>query len=414
MVIGPAEAVMYAFIFLSLYFQVFLLITFLESRGRVKQEEAHTEPALWPSVTIAVPCFNESKTVRSTVESLLALDYPTDRLHITIVDDGSTDTTWEEIQLFKDNPQVRLYQKENGGKYTALNFALAHSTSEYFGCLDADSFVDSNALKVLIQYFIHDPETMAVTPAIKIFKPDSWIRKIQNVEYVLSIFIRKSLGLLNAIHVTPGPFSIFRRSVFEQLGPYRHAYHTEDMEMAMRMHYHHMKIVNAHQAYVYTVGPKTLRALLKQRLRWVYGFLKNAADYRRMFFKPSYGHISMFTLPAAVVSIFAALYYVGFALSTLVEVIGTRVERLETVGMGSVRWPTFDWFYLNTSAQIFLVAAILTVTLLLVYLGSRLAKEKSMFPEGTVYYLFLYGFIAPIWLFQAVSKVLLRHEIRWR
>lgn len=414
MLVGPSEAIMYVFIFLSLYFQVFLLITFLESRGRVRREDTIVEMVEWPSVTIAVPCFNESSTVANTITSLLALNYPKDRLTIAIVDDGSTDDTWQKIQQFKNNPQIQIYQKPNGGKYTALNFALEHCQSEYFGCLDADSFVDPDALKVLISYFANDTEAMAVTPAIKIFKPDSWIRKIQNVEYVLSIFIRKSLGLLNAIHVTPGPFSIFRRSVFEKLGPYRHAYHTEDMEMAMRMHYHHMKIVNAHQAYVYTVGPKTLRALLKQRLRWVYGFLKNASDYRKMFFKPSYGHISMFTLPAAVISIFAALYYVGFAFSTLMEMIGNRVTRVETVGFTPLRWPQFDWFYLNTSAQIFLVAAILTISLTLVYFGSRLAKEKSLFPEGTLYYLFLYGFIAPIWLFQAVSKVLLRHDIRWR
>jgi glycosyltransferase involved in cell wall biosynthesis len=40
----------------------------------------------------------------------------------------------------KNQPQVKYFYKENGGKYTALNFGIEHSTSELIGCLDADSF----------------------------------------------------------------------------------------------------------------------------------------------------------------------------------------------------------------------------------------------------------------------------------
>ena len=97
------------------------------------------------------------------------------------------------------------------------------------------------------------------------------------------------MSLVNAIHVTPGPFSIFRKEVFDKIGKYKHAHTTEDIEIALRMQKHHMKIENAPDAYVYTNTPKTVKSLYKQRKRWIYGFIQNALDYRGLFFKKKYG-----------------------------------------------------------------------------------------------------------------------------
>ena len=70
------------------------------------------------------------------------------------------------------------------------------------------------------------------------------------------------LSFVDAIHVTPGPFSIFRKSVFDQLGPYRHAHNTEDQEIALRMKQNHMKIEHAPDAFVYTIGPPTVKRII--------------------------------------------------------------------------------------------------------------------------------------------------------
>src|SRR5258708_1109599 len=147
------------FLFISLYFEIFLLITFLEKRREIARKAA--EPSHFPTVTVIVPCFNEERTVAATLESLFALDYPKEKLSIFVVDDGSTDSSWRLLQVLKDHPQITLFQKENGGKYTALNLGLTHSKSELVGCLDADSFVDSQALKRIVSRF-EDSATMAV------------------------------------------------------------------------------------------------------------------------------------------------------------------------------------------------------------------------------------------------------------
>ena len=54
-----------------------------------------------PGVTIVVPCYNEQKTIAGTLKSLMSLDYPKDKLFLIVVDDGSTDNTWEVIKEFE-------------------------------------------------------------------------------------------------------------------------------------------------------------------------------------------------------------------------------------------------------------------------------------------------------------------------
>src|SRR3989304_5876098 len=90
----------------------------------------------------------------------------------------------------------------------------------------------------------------------------------------MAIYTKKMLGFMGGIHVTPGPFSIFRKKVFEDLGHYRQAHNTEDQEIALRMQSRGYKIDHCPDAYVYTISPNTIVKLYRQRLRWIYGFIK--------------------------------------------------------------------------------------------------------------------------------------------
>ena len=137
-----------------------------------------------------MPVWNEETTILKTIFSLLKLNYPKENISILIVDDGSTDRTWNVIQKFSRNKQIKLLRKENGGKYTALNYALEFVDSELVGCLDADSFVHPEALKRIVAQF-EDSEMMAVTPSIKIFEPKGLLGLIQKAEYMFGIFSEK-------------------------------------------------------------------------------------------------------------------------------------------------------------------------------------------------------------------------------
>src|SRR3989344_283358 len=232
--------ILYFSLFVSLFFEIFLLITYLEVKDEVKFEKEHLGKDIknFPSVSIIVPCYNEEKTLAGTVDSLLALDYPKGKLSIILVDDGSTDSTKEVFKQFENNSQILAFSKENGGKHTALNFALEKINTDLVGCLDADSFVSPDALRKIIPFF--DDETiMAVTPSIKVHEPKTVLQYVQKVEYNWGIFLRRMLSSIGALYVTPGPFSIFRTLVFRELGGYRHAHHTEDLELALRMQKNH-------------------------------------------------------------------------------------------------------------------------------------------------------------------------------
>src|ERR1017187_5215166 len=111
-----STAIFYIFIFLSVYVQVFFLITFLENRKKIIIRNGKISLHNYPSVSITVPCFNEEKTVYKTVRSLLALNYPKDKLKIFLIDDGSTDGTSNIINKFSHYPNVQVFHKENGGK----------------------------------------------------------------------------------------------------------------------------------------------------------------------------------------------------------------------------------------------------------------------------------------------------------
>jgi cellulose synthase/poly-beta-1,6-N-acetylglucosamine synthase-like glycosyltransferase len=405
-------------LFVSLFFEVFLLITYFEIRDEIKFEKEHAGKHLtnFPTVTIIVPCYNEEKTVGATIHSLLALDYPADKLSLVVVDDGSTDHTQKALDEFRSNSRIQIFTKTNGGKHTALNFALEKIESDLVGCLDADSFVDPEALKKIVGFF-DNSEIMAVTPSIKIHEPKTVIQHIQKVEYGWGILMRRLFSSLNALYVTPGPFSIFRTRVFREIGGYREAHQTEDMEFALRMHTHHYKIVNSHGAYVYTTAPKQLPELYRQRVRWTYGFLNNAFDYRKMFFNSEYGNISFFVLPIATFSVFSTIFAAGNFVWGLLAKIPEAVARYQAVGY-PFSWPhfslAFDWFSFNTGMVSWVAMMTLVLTLVLLGLSLTMANGKFRPGKDVLYYLVIYIFIVPLWLTKAVYATVARKSVSWR
>lgn len=413
-----SDIFMYVWLFISLFFEIFLLITYFEIRDDLKREEEtlKTGPSSFPSTTIIVPCFNEEKTVLATIESLLALDYPKEKLSLLVVDDGSTDNTKKVVEEnYSNHPQIQIFSKENGGKHTALNFALEKINSELVGCLDADSFVDSQALKRMVPFFERE-DVMAVVPSVKIHEPQSLLQYIQRVEYSWGVFLRRVLASLNALYVTPGPFSIFKTSVFEKIGGYRHAHHTEDMEMALRLQKHGFRIVNSHSASVYTVGPAKLKTLYKQRVRWTYGFLNNVMDYKEMFFNKRFGNIGIFILPIATFSVFAIIYMSFTAILELVNRFGIELARFEAVGW-SYSLPKFsniNWFAFNTGTLFWISITILALTLFVLSVSLKISKVKTRSGRDVLYYFCVYLFIVPLWLTKAAYSTITRRQITWR
>lgn len=406
----------YVLLFLTTYFEVFLLVTYFENRAEFKDTKSKLITRLkYPGVTIIVPAYNEGETLAGTINSLLRMDYPKESLQIFIVDDGSKDNTLEAANRFRSEPQVKIFSKENGGKYTALNLGINNTNSELIGCLDADSFVAPDALKEMIPY-LDDAEVMAVTPSVQIHNPNNILRRIQNAEYMSGEFVRKIFSRFNGLYVTPGPFSIYRRIVFEKIGQFMHAYNTEDMEMALRMQSHGMRIENAHTALVYTVAPKTISGLFKQRVRWTSGFLKNCFfKYRQMFFNKRYGNLGLLTMPFAFASTFITIFFGGLYFNYLLGSAYERYLKYSALGLYfRLRSPNFDWFAVNLGFLNLIVYMLFLTTIFFVFMGAKMVLKRFGFPRDIVYFIFLYGLLAPFWLAQSLFNLVTAKEARWR
>ena len=403
--------VTYSLLFISLYFEIFLLVSYLERRRVSRGVSAAHAPARFPKVAIIVPCFNEEKTVQSTIESLLNLTYPEDKFEVIVVDDGSRDNTLASARKFEIDPRVRVFHKENGGKHSAMNFALAHTDAELIGCLDADSVVAPEALLRVIPVF-ENTEVAAVTPGIHTKKPTNLLQHMQEVEYRLSIFNRFMLAFLGSAFITPGPFSIFRADIVRALGGWRYGHSTEDMEMALRMQEAGYLIGNAPLATVYTSTPLRVKQLFRQRVRWTYGFLRNAVDYRRMIGNREYGNLGLFILPTAILSIGAGIFFFFKIAYEIGSDVGHEIHKIMLTGL--LPHMSLNLFYLNTSAMWFLVWIAVALILLLISIGSFIGTGKMRPPIGTPLFILFYSFLVPLWLSAAVVRAVLKTGVRWR
>ena len=246
-------------------------------------------------MSIIVPAYNEEKYISKCLEMLLDIDYPRERLEIIVINDGSTDNTEREARKF-EKYGVKVYTQKNAGKGAALNHGLRIARGGFIVTMDADSYVLPGTLRQLLAFFREDEKVMAVTPAIKIRPSKNLLVELQRIEYLMIIFSRKLLSFIDAVPVTPGPFSIFRASVFKEIGGFDENNLVEDQEIALRIQRHNYKIKSSVKAEVYTEPPDNLNDRLRQRIRWQRGGIRNYWKYKHMI-TPEYGCL-LYTSPS--------------------------------------------------------------------------------------------------------------------
>lgn len=409
---------LYILAFFSLYTQVFFLMSFFEHRGRMKSQEQRKVPdEKLPAVTMIVPCWNEEGSAYESIGSLFELDYPRDRLHVIAVDDGSTDGTWEELQRCHKDFGIQVLHKENGGKHTALNFAIPHVETEYICCIDADTTFQPNSLRELVSYAYFESDVAAVAGTVLIKKPRTIFQMAQNVEYHMFAFNKKVLGLLEGVLVAPGAFSLFKTDIVRKVGLYRNAHNMEDLELTYRLQTHGYRVEHCHSGIAYTKGPETLKALFKQRMRWSYGFLHNTRDYKKAIFNKKYGNFGIFTLPMSIFAylvvvtlFFLSWYYIAqFFIDAIVTI---RLAGMQTFFSGLIN---FDMFFINTQAFLFLSTLMFIIVLGTILLG-RLVSRLPVFSHMShiVWFVVLYNVLAPFWIMSSVINVIRSHKPSWR
>ena len=303
----------YLSIYIGLFATTFYILSFI-SYSR-KERQLYTDEEL-PLVSVIIPAYNEEETIAKTIKSVLKSDYPD--FEIIIVDDGSTDKTLEIAKRF-EGQKIRIFHKENGGKGSALNFGIKKAKGKIIFTMDADTTVDPKSMKNMVRFF-KDKNVMSVSPAIIIDKPRNILQRVQYMEYLLGIFLRKAFASLKSIYITPGAFSAYRKYFFDKHGGFDEGNVTEDLEMALRIQYSGYYIENCPEAPAYTIAPGKFRELMVQRRRWYFGLLNNLWDYRRILGR-KYGDLGTFVIPVALISIlFSVIVVVYMFFKSIFEV----------------------------------------------------------------------------------------------
>ncbi len=409
--------------FILLYFIIFWYLVFV-TRPSPKRRKL----TQFPLVTIAIPAWNEEKVIIPTIESVLKLDYPKEKVEIIVVNDGSTDNTKEIVQNFIDkgnHKNINLINKINGKKASAINAALTFAKGEYFVVFDADSEIDSNALKELLPHFDREEEVAAVLPWMKVKhlgKDMSTLQKMQHYEYILNAFYKELMGRLDSIGVIPGPFSVYKTSILRKIGGFDTAHNlTEDHEITLRIHKYNYKIIQTKDAFVHTIVPKNIKSLMKQRNRWYKGNFINMIRYRFFTLNPKYGDYGLMKLIYSFAGIAVTLILLTTFIYSFIKPWVNRIFNWSLIDFDI--WHMFKNLFSNFSILDYkfglfvLMIVSFGISIYGLKKSHEYAKDKLLRygKLPAVFYLFLYFFLlAAAWVYVIVETVFMRKkDKRW-
>jgi cellulose synthase/poly-beta-1,6-N-acetylglucosamine synthase-like glycosyltransferase len=348
----------------------------------------------FPFISFVIPVYNEEKVIGETIKSILEVNYPKNKYEIIVVDDGSTDNTYQEAKKLESSI-VRVIRKENGGCASALNYGIIHARGELIARSDSDTLLSKDPLTKMIGYF-EDKNVMAVTSSMNVKNHKGFVQKLQWSEYVLGMFLRKIFDLNNSLYVIPGPLSVFRKKFFDKYGGFDESCVTEDTEMAMRIQSHGYTIKNSLNASVYTIVPETFSSLIKQRIRWYTGFFHNSCDYKQLYDVRRKTNLSLFFLPAALLSIF--LSFIAFAVFAYYNIRGIvkYIIKLGVTGISfedMVRNFSFNRFldlgldYITSPYVFFLVFGILSALILILMSKYYSGEKRGLFFTCLIFFI---------------------------
>jgi hyaluronan synthase len=250
-----------------------------------------------PKVSVIVPAKNEEGVIGRTIRAVLDSDYPEKLLEVIAIDDGSTDNTAAEIQKIESNRLIFIKNEKNLGKRISLAKGFNQSSGEIVMCVDSDSFVEKDAIALMMQPFLKQ-NVVAVCGHGKAANKDvNLLTRLQHFWYQEMFRLIKGMeSVFGCTTCCSGILAAYRRTAIKETmdewyGEYHGIKPKKDESLLMRIFAKSQaddrtltvnvlkprknKVVYQSNAIVSTIVPENMKQFVKQQLRWnrawVYG-----------------------------------------------------------------------------------------------------------------------------------------------
>mgnify|MGYP003393156434 CR=1 FL=1 len=257
-------------------------------------------------VTAVIPAFNEAESIEATIRSLHSQTVPLD--HIIVVDDCSTDDTSSRA-CFAGAMVLRM--DVNNGKAAALNVGLAFTTTPYILTVDADTQLATDALEKLTFHLCEDQVGVVCGSVLPQGRETLWERG-RFIEYILGQAIYKQgQNALHSVLVAAGCCALYKVEALRDVGGFRNATMTEDMDMAWQLYEKGYATIFESAATCFTMEPTTKRTYLRQLDRWYRGQFQVMAlhSFRNVWRLKAMSYWYALDALLAPVWLFALLYW---------------------------------------------------------------------------------------------------------
>jgi hyaluronan synthase len=266
----------------SIIISVYILSRFIFSAFyRPPEDKNH-----FPTITVVIACKNEEESIRRTIDCVYRSDYPSDRLEVIAVNDGSTDDTLKEMsQSAREHPSLKVVNfKANQGKRQGMAIGARMAKGEILVYIDSDSFVRPDGLYKIVQGF-YDSAVGAVCGHANVTNARvNALTKMQEVRYFVAFRVIKAAeSLFSTVSCCSGCFAAYRRKyVMDILDPWLNqkflgipATFGDDRSLTNFMLRKYRVIYHA-EAVCTTLVPEKYGVFFRQQLRWKKSWIRES------------------------------------------------------------------------------------------------------------------------------------------
>lgn len=234
--------------------------------------------ATWPHVDIFIPTYNESiDVIKPTVYAALNMDWPKDKLHVYVLDDGSRDY----IAAFADEVGAGYIMREehNHAKAGNINHAMTVTNGEYIVIFDCDHVPSNDFLTSTVGWLVKDKNIALVQTPHHFYSPDPFEKNL-HLDRAVPIenslfhdFIQKGNDTWNATMFC-GSSAVMRRCALEEIGGIAVETVTEDAHTSLKLNRRGWSSAFIDRPLASGLSTETLSAHIGQRIRWARGMIQ--------------------------------------------------------------------------------------------------------------------------------------------